>query len=93
MGQRLQMPSDLRPAELIDHVLIEPVKLVADLVLRVEGVAEVLRDVDAPLNGGFKKLVAFLIQRQLRLRETLDELSASRNNGAPLWVISPPTER
>ena len=23
----------------------------------------------------------------------LDELSASRNNGAPLWVISPPTER
>lgn len=23
----------------------------------------------------------------------LDELSASRNNGAPLWVISPPTEK
>ena len=60
------MPPDLRPAKLVDHVLIEPVKLVADLVLRVQGVAEVLRNVDPALNGGFKKLVILLIQSQLR---------------------------
>ena len=78
------MPSDLRPAKLVDHVLIEPVKLVTDLVLRVKGVAEVLRDVDAPLNGVFKQLVALLIQRQLRLRETLDEAHRKATAAIPL---------